>query len=148
MLSLTGNFWGHFPCVPCAMDSMGTLSIAHRTSCPPVHTCQVQPTNQQGGKQHVGIFTSTGGAYGCKAEVSLMDYFLARRVTNEQSGPVCWRSDQSYTGLTGVKPKAGPTFRVHDRSPKQRRQKENLHMGYIQSCQKVGKERKNFPTSF
>ena len=51
-----------------------------------VTVCHAQPTNQCADKQGVGISANTGVLYGRKAEVSLVDYFLERRVTDEQSG--------------------------------------------------------------
>ena len=57
------------------------------TSSPPVPAYHCEPTNQQGDKQRVGICAGTGVLYGRKAEVSLADYFLERRVTDVQSTP-------------------------------------------------------------
>ena len=44
-----------------------------------------QKTNQHAGKQGVGICSGAGMLCGHKAEVSLVDYFLERRVTDVQN---------------------------------------------------------------
>ena len=55
------------------------------TSFTPVPAYCMQLTNQCACEQGVGICADIGMLYGRRAEVSLMDYFLARRVINEQS---------------------------------------------------------------
>ena len=57
------------------------------TNFPLVPAYRCEPTNQQGDKQRVGICAWTGVLYSRKAEVSLADYFLERRVTDVQSAP-------------------------------------------------------------
>ena len=54
-------------------------------SASPVTACHARPNNQPADKQHVGICAGSGALKGCKAEVILVDYFLERRGTDEQS---------------------------------------------------------------
>ena len=58
----------------------------HRgTSFPPVTGSSEKQTNQHAGKQRRGIYAGPGVLYSRSAGVSLTDYFLERRVTNEPS---------------------------------------------------------------
>ena len=52
----------------------------------PVTSCSTELSNQCKGKKRVGICAGTSALYGRRAEVSLTDYFLVRRVTDVQSG--------------------------------------------------------------
>ena len=63
----------------------GGKALHTGTSFRHVPACHIQPTNQRPDKQGVGISASTCALYSRKAEVSLRDYFLKRRVTDVQS---------------------------------------------------------------
>ena len=62
-----------------------------KTGFPPVPARRAPPANQQGNKQCVGIFNSTGALYGRYTEVSLVDLFLELRVPMSKEGGLCGR---------------------------------------------------------
>ena len=72
----------------CAVAYIGLVQdvfLQAETSFLPVTAWRVQLTNQHAWKWGVGICDSTVALYGRKAELCLMEYILARRVTAEQS---------------------------------------------------------------
>ena len=85
-------FWQNFqtPCVFLEREFFGPFSLVFPSNCP------LSKNQQYLYIQCVVICTSAGVKIGCMTEVSLTDYFLARRVTNEQK--VVGREEQKDVG--------------------------------------------------